>query len=121
MNARQTWSTTHASVLGAKPVAYFLGEVRSARIGADLFRRSRRAFRRSYQKRERLGDSARRHRLVLRSGLFQAASRYRRYQREEYLDTKVENVPMEPAIGADGQHIVVKIDTPMARCGRRSG
>ena len=32
-------------------------------------------------------------------------------QHEEYLDTKVENVPMEPAVGADGQHIVVKIDT----------
>ncbi len=33
------------------------------------------------------------------------------YQSEEYLDTKVENVPMEPALGIDGNHLVVKIDT----------
>ena len=29
------------------------------------------------------------------------------YQREEYLDTKVENLPMEPAVGADGKPITV--------------
>ncbi len=29
------------------------------------------------------------------------------YQREEYLDTKVENLPMEPALGADGKPITV--------------
>ena len=33
------------------------------------------------------------------------------WQHEEYLDTKVENVPMDPALGADGQHITVRIDT----------
>ena len=30
---------------------------------------------------------------------------------EEYLDTKVENVPMEPALGADGKPITVRVDT----------
>ena len=29
------------------------------------------------------------------------------YQREEYLDTKVENVPMEPALAPDGKPITV--------------
>ena len=33
------------------------------------------------------------------------------YQHEEYLDTKVENLPMEPALGADGKPITVTIDT----------
>ena len=33
------------------------------------------------------------------------------YQHEEYLDTKVENLPMEPALGADGKPITVAIDT----------
>ena len=30
------------------------------------------------------------------------------YQQEEYLDTKVENVPMEPASGPDGKPITVR-------------
>ena len=33
------------------------------------------------------------------------------YQVEEYLDTKVENVPMTPALGVDGKPITVTIDT----------
>ena len=33
------------------------------------------------------------------------------WQNEEYLDTKVENLPMEPALGADGKPITVRIDT----------
>ena len=33
------------------------------------------------------------------------------YQQEEYLDTKVENLPMEPAADPDGKPITVAIDT----------
>jgi starch phosphorylase len=33
------------------------------------------------------------------------------YQTEEYLDTKVENVPMSPATGADGKPILLSVDT----------
>ena len=33
------------------------------------------------------------------------------WQHEEYLDTKVENLPMEPALGTDGKPITVRIDT----------
>ena len=33
------------------------------------------------------------------------------YQQEEYSTRKVENLPMEPAIGADGKPITVSIDT----------
>jgi len=33
------------------------------------------------------------------------------YQREEYLDTKVENVPMEPARDPAGKHVTVTINT----------
>ncbi len=32
------------------------------------------------------------------------------YQQEEYLDTKVENVPMQPALGTDGRPITVRVD-----------
>ena len=37
------------------------------------------------------------------------------YQQEEYLDTKVENLPMEPARGRDGKPITVQIDTRTGR------
>ena len=33
------------------------------------------------------------------------------YQQEEYLDTKVENLPMGPAVARDGKPITVSIDT----------
>ena len=33
------------------------------------------------------------------------------YQQEEYLDTKVENLPMEPALDQDGEPITISIDT----------
>ena len=56
----------------------FLGRVRPARIDADLFRRPRRAFRRSHQECQRPGREPGRHRPVLRSGLFQAATRRQR-------------------------------------------
>ncbi len=37
------------------------------------------------------------------------------WQREEYLDTKVENLPMEPALGPDGKAITVEIQTRTGR------
>jgi len=37
------------------------------------------------------------------------------YQQEEYLDTKVENLPMEPALGPDGQPVTVEIQTRSGR------
>ena len=33
------------------------------------------------------------------------------YQQEEYQDTRVENLPMEPAIGADGKQVTISIET----------
>jgi starch phosphorylase len=33
------------------------------------------------------------------------------YQQEEYQDTRVENLPIEPAIGTDGKPVAVSIDT----------
>ena len=52
----------------------FFRRVRPARIDADLFRRARRACRRSHQERVRSGYPADRHRAVLRPGLFPPAA-----------------------------------------------
>ncbi len=111
VGARQTWSTTHASVLGAKPVAYFSAEfglhesvpIYSGGLGVLSGDHIKSA--------SGLGVPLVAIGLFYDQGYFKQHLDIDGYQHEEYLDTKVENVPMEPAIGADGQHIVVKIDT----------
>jgi starch phosphorylase len=40
------------------------------------------------------------------------------YQQEEYLDTKVDNLPLEPARGADRNPIIVGIEPRSAGCSR---
>ncbi|MFO0882770.1 MAG: alpha-glucan family phosphorylase [Pirellulales bacterium] len=111
MANKQTWAATHAGVLGNKPVAYFSAEfglhesipiysgglgvlsgdhVKSASglgvnlVGIGLF------YDQGYFK-QQLDDSG--------------------YQREEYLDTKVENLPMEQALSPDGSPITIRVDT----------
>lgn len=108
---RDTWASTNAGVLGAMPVAYFSAEfgihesvpiysgglgvlsgdhIKSASglgvplVGVGLY------YSQGYFKQHLNGDG---------------------YQTEEYLDTKVENLPMEPAPGADGKPITVDIET----------
>lgn len=108
---RQTWAATHAGVLGGMPVAYFSAEfgihesvpiysgglgvlsgdhIKSASglgvplVGIGLF------YSQGYFK-QQLDDSA--------------------YQVEEYLDTKIENLPMRPALSPDGKPITVSIET----------
>ncbi len=111
IGARQTWSTTHASVLGAKPVAYFSAEfglhesvpIYSGGLGVLSGDHIKSA--------SGLGVPLVAIGLFYDQGYFKQHLDINGHQSEEYLDTKVENVPMEPAIGADGQHIVVKIDT----------
>jgi glycogen phosphorylase len=111
MAAKQTWSTTHASVLGAKPVAYFSAEfglhesvpIYSGGLGVLSGDHIKSA--------SGLGIPLVAIGLFYDQGYFKQHLDIDGYQSEEYLDTKVENVPMEPALAADGQHIVVKIDT----------
>jgi len=107
----QTWAATNAGVLGDKPVAYFSAEfgihescpiysgglgvlsgdhIKSASglgvplVGIGLF------YDQGYFK-QRLDDDG--------------------YQQEEYVDTKVEDQPLEPAITPDGDPITVTIET----------
>ncbi|HEY2147570.1 MAG TPA: alpha-glucan family phosphorylase, partial [Pirellulales bacterium] len=111
MGARQTWSTTHASVLGSKPVAYFSAEfglhesvpIYSGGLGVLSGDHIKSA--------SGLGIPLVAVGLFYDQGYFKQHLDIDGYQREEYLDTKVENVPMEAALAADGQHLIVKIDT----------
>ncbi|HTN74072.1 MAG TPA: alpha-glucan family phosphorylase [Pirellulaceae bacterium] len=111
MTNTQTWASTHAGVLGGKPVAYFSAEfgihesmpIYSGGLGVLSGDHIKSA--------SGLGVP------LVAIGLFYDQGYFRQhlddngYQAEEYLDTKVENLPMEPALSPDGQPITVAVDT----------
>ncbi len=112
---RQTWAATNAGTLGAKPVAYFSAEfglhesipIYSGGLGVLSGDHIKSA--------SGLGIP------LVAVGLFYAQGYFKQqldeegYQREEYINTTVEELPMEPAVGADGKPITVAIDTRNGR------
>src|SRR3972149_8701585 len=105
------WGRTHAGVLGSKPVGYFSLEfgvhesvpVYSGGLGVLSGDHIKSA--------SGLGVPLVAIGLFYDQGYFQQPLDIDGWQHEEYLDTKVENLPMEPALGADGKPITVRIDT----------
>ncbi|NLE40117.1 MAG: glycosyltransferase family 1 protein [Pirellulaceae bacterium] len=111
MSERATWARTHAGVLGSKPVAYFSLEfgvhesvpVYSGGLGVLSGDHIKSA--------SGLGVPLVAVGLFYDQGYFKQQLDIEGYQHEEYLDTKVENLPMEPAMGADGKPLTIRIDT----------
>lgn len=107
----QTWGATNSGVLGAKPVAYFSAEfgihesipIYSGGLGVLAGDHIKSA--------SGLGVP------LVAIGLFYSQGYFRQYlddsgmQGEDYLNTKVEDLPMDPAVDADGQPVMVTIDT----------
>ena len=111
LGSTQTWSTTHAGVLGSNPVAYFSAEfgmhesvpIYSGGLGVLSGDHVKSA--------SDLGVNFVAVGLFYDQGYFKQHLDHDGYQVEEYLDTKVENVPMVPARGADGKSLTISIDT----------
>jgi starch phosphorylase len=109
--SNQTWATTHSGVLGSKPVAYFSAEfgihesvpIYSGGLGVLSGDHVKSA--------SDLGIPFVAIGLFYDQGYFKQHLDAEGYQREEYLDTKVENVPMEPARDPHGKHVTVQINT----------
>lgn len=105
------WGRTHSGVLGSKPVAYFSLEfgvhesvpVYSGGLGVLSGDHIKSA--------SGLGVPLVAIGLFYDQGYFKQHLDINGWQREEYLDTKVENLPMEPALGTDGKPITIRIDT----------
>jgi starch phosphorylase len=109
--AESTWSNVHAGVLGSKPVVYFSAEfgihesvpIYSGGLGVLAGDHVKSA--------SGLGIP------LLAVGLFYDQGYFRQqldidgYQHEEYLQSRVESLPIEPATGVDGQPVTVRIDT----------
>jgi starch phosphorylase len=111
LNSEQTWATTHSGVLGSKPVAYFSAEfgihesvpIYSGGLGVLSGDHVKSA--------SDLGIPFIAIGLFYDQGYFKQHLNAEGYQVEEYLDTKVENVPMKPALDAEGKPLSICIET----------
>lgn len=110
-NRHTTWGARYAGVLGSKPVAYFSAEfgihesvpIYSGGLGVLSGDHIKSA--------SGLGVPLVAIGLFYDQGYFKQHLDEEGWQQEEYLDTKVENLAMEPARDPDGKPITVAIDT----------
>lgn len=110
-NSHSTWGARQAGVLGSKPVAYFSAEfgihesvpIYSGGLGVLSGDHIKSA--------SGLGVPLVAIGLFYDQGYFKQHLDSEGWQQEEYLDTKVENLAMEPARDAEGKPITVSIDT----------
>lgn len=111
MNSRQTWAANNAGVLGARPVAYFSAEfgiheslpIYSGGLGVLSGDHIKSA--------SGLGLP------LVAIGLFYSQGYFRQhldddgYQHEEYVDTKVDTLPIKAACYPNGDPITISIET----------
>lgn len=111
LSSTQTWAATNAGVLGAKPVAYFSAEfgihesipIYSGGLGVLAGDHIKSA--------SGLGVP------LVGVGLYYSQGYFRQHlddsgmQQEDYLETKIENLPMQPALDQHGQPVTISIDT----------
>ncbi len=111
LSSDRTWGATHAGILRPRPVAYFSAEfglhesfpIYSGGLGILAGDHIKSA--------SDLGIP------LVGVGLFYGQGYFRQvldtdgWQREEYLPTDVNQQPMEPAIGANGEPVIVQIET----------
>ncbi|MEL6899082.1 MAG: alpha-glucan family phosphorylase, partial [Planctomycetota bacterium] len=107
----QTWASTNSGVLGARPVAYFSAEfgihesipIYSGGLGVlagDHVKSS-----------SDLGVPLVGVGLYYSQGYFRQRLDEQGYQQEDYLETKISDLPISPALGADGKPVMVSIQT----------
>lgn len=110
-NTHSTWGARQAGVLGSKPVAYFSAEfgihesvpIYSGGLGVLSGDHIKSA--------SGLGVPLVAIGLFYDQGYFKQHLDSEGWQQEEYIDTKVENLAMEPARDPEGKPITVSIDT----------
>ena len=111
VEADRTWGARHAGVLRPRPVAYFSAEfglhesfpIYSGGLGILAGDHIKSA--------SDLGIPLVGIGLFYDQGYFRQRVDSHGWQHEEYLRNEVQELPMEPAIGANGQPVAVKIDT----------
>ncbi len=110
-NTQTTWGARESGVLGSKPVAYFSAEfgihesvpIYSGGLGVLSGDHIKSA--------SGLGVPLVAVGLFYDQGYFKQHLDMKGWQQEEYINTKVEDLPMEPARDAQGKSITIEIDT----------
>lgn len=108
---RKCWAATHAGVLGARPVAYFSAEfgihesipIYSGGLGVLSGDHIKSA--------SGLGLPLVAVGLYYDQGYFKQRLDEKGYQVESYLDTQIENLPVRPALAANGKPVRITMDT----------
>jgi glycogen phosphorylase len=114
-NTRSTWGAREAGVLGAMPVAYFSAEF-GIHESAPIYSGGLGVLSGDHIKSASgLGVPLIAIGLFYDQGYFKQHLNIEGWQNEEYLDTKVENLPMEPARDPKGRPITVEIETRNGR------
>ena len=111
LEADRTWGTRHAGVLRPRPVAYFSAEF-GLHVSIPEYSGGLGVLAGDHIKSASdLGIP------LVGVGLFYGQGYFRQrldasgWQQEEYLQTDISTLPMEPAIGTNGEPIVVQIET----------
>src|SRR5215475_13089947 len=103
MSQTPAWGRTNTGVLGSRPVAYFSLEF-GVHESVPIYSGGLGVLSGDHIKSgSGLGIPLMAIGLFYDQGYFKQHLDHEGYQQEEYLDTRVENLPMEPAIGADGK------------------
>jgi starch phosphorylase len=111
LEADRTWGARHAGVLRPRPVAYFSAEF-GVHESLPVYSGGLGVLAGDHIKSASDLDIP-----LIGVGLFYGQGYFRQrldssgWQQEEYLDTDVNQLPMEIAIGTDGRPVVVQIDT----------
>jgi glycogen phosphorylase len=111
LQADRTWGATHASVLKPRPVAYFSAEF-GLHESLPIYSGGLGVLAGDHIKSASDLDIP-----LIGIGLFYGQGYFRQrldekgWQQEEYLQTEINNLAMEPAIGKNGEPVNVQIDT----------
>jgi starch phosphorylase len=111
LEADRTWGATHAGVLRPRPVAYFSAEF-GLHESVPIYSGGLGVLSGDHIKSASDLDIP-----LVGIGLFYGQGYFRQqldrggWQQEEYLQTDTSQLPMEPAIGRNGQPVIVKIAT----------
>jgi starch phosphorylase len=109
------WGFKHCGVLGSRPVAYFSLEF-GVHESVPIYSGGLGVLSGDHVKSAGdLGVPMVAIGLFYRQGYFKQYLDQNGWQHEEYIDIKVENLPLEPALDSKGQPLVVAIDTRTGR------
>jgi len=106
-----TWFNRHYPGYRDGPVAYFCAEFGLHAFGADLFRRPRRAGRRSLQVGFRSRRADDRRRMFYIKGYFDQRLRLDGWQQDSDEEYDVTRTPLEPVVGPNREPVLATVET----------